>query len=165
MSQLSYFTPVVSERREAKIDRVAGKIAKLEGKDSLTGKQQAKLERLTDKYDRLTPEDEFTATIRGDARDATVTFTLIDSPYDDSIVINPGKQYAVGYNAIRNDLNPPYSVDSHLWVVNPIEAEEAVTQGMGRSIRNRRDPECFEESIIFGEWTADGLVGIASVVI
>ena len=167
MSQLNYYTPVVSERREAKINRVAAKIERLESKDILTGKQQAKLDRLTEKYNRLTPEDQFFATISSDDRDATVTATLIDSPYDDTIVINPDKHYAFGYNAVRNDLTPPYIVDRTLWIIDSTQASEAVTQVMGRSIRNRRDPECFEESIIFGEWDSDTNVinGVFSEVI
>ena len=163
MSQLSYFTPVVSEQREAKIDRVAAKIERLEDKDSLSGKQQAKLARLTDKYDRLTPDDEFLATISSDARDATVTAILIDSPYDDTIVINPEKRYGFGYKAVRNDLTPAYIYERVVWIIDSAQATDAVTQVMGRTIHNRKDPECFEESIVFGEWTGDGLTTISSV--
>jgi len=74
----------VGPKREARIDRIQSKIAKLEAKDELTGKQAARLERLTKKLDRVTPEDEFLVHYK----DGSDTFgvTIIDSPYDDMII-------------------------------------------------------------------------------
>ena len=70
-------------KRDAKIERLQSKIAKLESKDELTGKQSARLERLTKKLDRVTPEDEFLVHYKEGSD--TFGVTIIDSIYDDTL--------------------------------------------------------------------------------
>lgn len=72
------------ERRDAKIDRIQAKIAKLESKDELIGKKAARLERLIKKLDRLTPEDEFFVHYRKGSD--TFGVTIVDSTYDDTLI-------------------------------------------------------------------------------
>jgi len=70
-------------KRDAKINRIQSKIARLEAKDELTGKQSARLERLTKKLDRVTPEDEFLVHYKKGSD--TFGVTIIDSIYDDTL--------------------------------------------------------------------------------
>jgi len=70
--------------RDAKIERIQSKIAKLEAKDELTGKQAARLERLTNRLERKTPEDEFIVHYKKGSD--TFGVTIIDSSYDDMII-------------------------------------------------------------------------------
>jgi len=70
--------------RDAKIEKIQSKIAKLEAKDELTGKQAARLERLTNRLDRKIPEDELIVHYKKGSD--TFGVTIIDSLYDDTIV-------------------------------------------------------------------------------
>lgn len=70
-----------SSLRQFKIDRTLDRIAKLEGKDDLTGRQTRALNRLNKKLDRIAPDDELIVSTDG----KTIGFTLVDSLYDDII--------------------------------------------------------------------------------
>jgi len=71
-------------KRDEKINRIQSKIARLEAKDELTGKQAARLERLTDRLGRKTPRDEFLVHYKKGSD--TFGVTIIDSSYDDMII-------------------------------------------------------------------------------
>jgi len=71
-------------KRDAKINRIQSKIARLEAKDELTGKQAARLERLTNRLEQKTPKDEFL--VHYNEGSDTFGVTIIDSLYDDTII-------------------------------------------------------------------------------
>lgn len=114
------------EKRDAKIDRIQAKIARLEAKDELTGKQAARLERLTKKLDRVTPEDEFLVHYKKGSD--TFGVTIIDSTYDDTLV---GGQYV---NLVINGKSPGRSSQETRLALNHPEGVEKYSFGDNQTV-------------------------------
>ena len=113
-------------KRDAKIDRLESKIAKLESKDELTGKKAARLERLRKKLDRVTPEDEFLVHYKKGSD--TFGVTIIDSIYDDLLI---GGQYV---NLVINGKSPGRSSQETRLALNHPEGVEKYSFGSNETV-------------------------------
>ena len=91
---------IVSDRRQATLDRLTRRIANLTVKDELTDRQQDRLDRYQSRLERLAPKDSFDAEYNGDF---TWNVTITDSPWDDTII--GGESYKLRLSG--TDYNPP----------------------------------------------------------